>query len=186
MKRLIPASLQFYIMSKLVGGPRAARQLGVAVGEGCRIYSMDVASERWLLSIGNRVTVSVGVQFITHDGTGWLVSKGDLRRYRYAPISIGDRSFVGSRSIIMPGVRIGSDVIVAAGSVVTKSVPDGCVVGGNPARVIAMSRDLLARIQRDWPSSEDMVGETYRQRVDSIVDPRWKPYLSNPEDGANS
>jgi carbonic anhydrase/acetyltransferase-like protein (isoleucine patch superfamily) len=86
----------------------------------------------------------------------------------------------------MPGVRIGSDVIVAAGSVVTKSVPDGCVVGGNPARVIAMSRDLLARIQRDWPSSEDMVGETYRQRVDSIVDPRWKPYLSNPEDGANS
>ena len=49
---------------------------------------------------------------------------------------IGDRCFIGIRSIIMPGVTIGNDVIVGSGSIVTKDVPSNCIVAGNPARVI--------------------------------------------------
>ena len=53
-----------------------------------------------------------------------------------APVSIGDNSWIGEQVIILPGVHIGSGCIVGAGSVVTKSVPDNCIVAGNPARVI--------------------------------------------------
>lgn len=49
---------------------------------------------------------------------------------------IGDRCFIGVNSIILPGVNIGDEVVVAAGSVVTKDVPSNCIVAGNPARII--------------------------------------------------
>ena len=51
-------------------------------------------------------------------------------------VRIGDGSWVGARSIILPGVTIGSRVVVAAGSVVTRDVPDDTLVGGNPAKEI--------------------------------------------------
>lgn len=53
-----------------------------------------------------------------------------------APVVIGNGTWVGARAIVLPGVTIGSRVAVAAGSVVTKDVPDEVLVGGNPARVI--------------------------------------------------
>lgn len=51
-------------------------------------------------------------------------------------VYIGDGSWIGARSIILPGVKIGEGVVVAAGSIVTKDIPDFAVVGGNPAKVI--------------------------------------------------
>ena len=49
---------------------------------------------------------------------------------------IGERCFVGSRTIILPGVRIGNEVVIGSGSVVTKDIPSNCIAVGNPARVI--------------------------------------------------
>lgn len=51
-------------------------------------------------------------------------------------ITIGDNVWVGGNSVILPGVHIGSNSVIAAGSVVTKDVPEWSVVGGNPCRVI--------------------------------------------------
>ncbi|GHT41654.1 hypothetical protein AGMMS49965_11800 [Bacteroidia bacterium] len=53
-----------------------------------------------------------------------------------APVVIKDKAWIGFQSIIMKGVTIGEGAIVAAGSVVTKDVPDYAVVGGNPAVVL--------------------------------------------------
>ena len=53
-----------------------------------------------------------------------------------APVRIRAGSWVGARSMILPGVTLGSRVMVAAGSVVTRDVPDDCLVAGNPARVV--------------------------------------------------
>lgn len=53
-----------------------------------------------------------------------------------APILIGDESWIGSNTVIVAGVTIGKHCVVAAGSVVTRSVPSYSVVGGNPARII--------------------------------------------------
>jgi carbonic anhydrase/acetyltransferase-like protein (isoleucine patch superfamily) len=52
------------------------------------------------------------------------------------PVKIGSGSWLGHGTIVLPGATIGSHVVVAAGSVVTGDLPDNCVAGGNPARVI--------------------------------------------------
>jgi maltose O-acetyltransferase len=51
-------------------------------------------------------------------------------------VTIGDRVWIGGRAIILPGIYIGDDVTIAAGAVVTKDVPNSCVVAGNPAKII--------------------------------------------------
>lgn len=60
----------------------------------------------------------------------------DRSRGIYRHTRIGSNCFIGGRSLIMPGVEIGDGSIVGAGSVVTKSVPPGCIAAGNPARII--------------------------------------------------
>lgn len=124
-----------------------ARKLGVRVGEGCRIYILSWGSEPFLISIGNRVTVSSRVRFITHDGSTWLFRKGSKGRFqKYLPIVVGDDVFIGANSILMPGVTVGSRVVIGAGTVVTKNVPDNSVVVGNPGRVVRSFDSLAEKI----------------------------------------
>src|SRR5690606_17596805 len=113
-----------------------ARSVGVTVGENCRLYINSFGSEPWLISIGNKVTITTNVLLLTHDGSTWLVEDKKGRRQLYRRIIIGNNVFIGKNSIILPGVKIDDNVIVAAGSVVTKSVPSGKIVGGNPAKII--------------------------------------------------
>jgi acetyltransferase-like isoleucine patch superfamily enzyme len=60
----------------------------------------------------------------------------DFTRGLYLHTRIGRHCFIGARSIILPGITIGDESVVAAGSVVTKDVPPRSLVAGNPARVI--------------------------------------------------
>lgn len=166
--------LRYRVDAARRGHASAARRRGVAIGDGCRILSKVVTSEPWLVTIGDRVTVSSEVTLVTHDGSGWLVRDEDGRRYRYARIEIGSDVFIGARSIILPGVRIGDRVVVGAGSVVTKSIPAGTVVAGNPARRVADFESFAARLLK-WPSEASRVGQSYRERVDSILDPDFRP-----------
>ena len=147
----------------------AMRALGVQIGAGCRILSDIATTEPWLISVGDRVTISSGVTFITHDGSGWLYRDGRGRRYRFAPIWVGSDVFIGAGVTVLPGVRIGDRCVVGAGSVVTASVPDGTIVAGVPARPIKQWPEFHAALAA-WPAEADMVGQTYRQRVDSIAE----------------
>lgn len=63
----------------------------------------------------------------------------DMTRGLYLHTRIGANCFIGGRSLILPGVEIGDGCVIGAGSVVTKSVPPGCVVAGNPARILRES-----------------------------------------------
>jgi acetyltransferase-like isoleucine patch superfamily enzyme len=58
------------------------------------------------------------------------------RPHKQAPVRIGDGCWIGARAMILPGVTLGKRVLVAAGAVVTRDVPDDCLVAGNPAKVV--------------------------------------------------
>lgn len=66
----------------------------------------------------------------------------------FGKIVIEDDVYIGSCSLILPGVTIGEGSLVAAGSVVTKSVPPHVVVGGNPARVICSAEEFIAKNEK--------------------------------------
>lgn len=162
--------IKWRVLYSLKGSIYAARSLGVKIGEGCRIYSSSFGWEPWLISIGDRVTVTGGVQFITHDGATWLLRDEKGRRYRYAPIEIGNDVFIGANSIILPGVRIGNRVIVAAGSVVNRSIPDNCVVAGVPAKFIKTFDEYERHGFAKFRSDADRRGKSQREQIESVVD----------------
>jgi maltose O-acetyltransferase len=102
------------------------------IGVNCQVWGP--------VRIGSEVVMGPEVVIITRDHR---LDDPDvpirLQGYGEAqPVVIGDNSFIGQRVIILPGVKIGRDVIVGAGAVVTRDVPDYAIVGGNPARVIRM------------------------------------------------
>lgn len=118
---------------------RYARSIGVRIGDDCRLLDLQpgtFGSEPYLVSLGHHVTVTSGVQFVTHDGGVWIFRKDHPDIDVIAPIRIGNNVFIGTRAVILPGVVIGDNCVVAAGAVVTRDVPSNTVVGGVPARVI--------------------------------------------------
>ena len=129
--------LYLLFIARIKGGVWLARKLGVSVGDNCRIYTHNFGSEPFLISIGNKVTITSGVRILTHDGATWLVENRDGARYqRYGRVSIGNNVFIGINSIIMPDIEIDDNVVIGAGSVVTKSIPSNSVYAGNPAKYI--------------------------------------------------
>lgn len=114
-----------------------ARKIGVKMGDDVHLYGdIQWSTEPWIITLGNHVHITNGVQFITHDGGTLILRHLTPDLEITGPITIGDYVYIGTQSIILPNVRIGNNCIVAAGSVVTKDVPDGSVVAGVPARVI--------------------------------------------------
>lgn len=78
------------------------------------------------IHIGAHSYLSFDVAILTHD-----LTRGVRRHTR-----IGERCFIGCRSVIMPGVTIGDGSVVGAGSIVLSDVPPNCAVAGNPAKII--------------------------------------------------
>jgi hypothetical protein len=82
------------------------------------------------------VTVTSGVRFVTHDGGVWVFRDALPDIDVIAPIVVGNNVFIGINSVILPGVTIGDDCVIGAGSVVNRDVPRGTVAAGVPARAL--------------------------------------------------
>lgn len=156
-------------LSKLpiIGGGNARiikslRAEGCEIGTNTHIFS-NIIGEPYLVKIGDNCTISTDVSLITHDASIGLY----MGRENYSDICgrivIGNNCFIGNKTIILYGVTIPDNTIVAAGSVVTKSISEsGCIVGGNPARVIGRTADFIKK-SRDRLMSLHGLNETARK-----------------------
>ncbi|GAB6846054.1 maltose O-acetyltransferase [Methylorubrum rhodinum] len=124
------------------------------VGEGCTIrppftcdYGYNISLGRGVflnfnccildvvaVSIGDMTQIGPGVQILTADHPRDPAQRRQMLEFG-RPITIGANVWIGGGALILPGVTIGDDAIIGAGSVVTRDVPPGGVAVGNPARL---------------------------------------------------
>lgn len=92
---------------------------------------LDLGSE---LLIEDEATVSMRCTLLTHQDVGDRPLAGRYPRVE-APVRIGRGAYLGAGVIVLPGVSIGAESVVGAGSVVTRSLPAGVVAAGSPAEI---------------------------------------------------
>jgi acetyltransferase-like isoleucine patch superfamily enzyme len=129
------------------------------VGEKCTIRMNVKITDPAYVQLGNNVWLT-GCTLIGHDDSVKMLNQAyGINVERVGKIDIRDNVFIGHQAIIMPGVTIGPDAIVAAGTVVTTDVPPGSIVGGSNGKVIGQVSDYVKRLEdqmtqlpwRDYP-----------------------------------
>ena len=141
------------------------RDKGAKIGKCVRSFSPIESSEPYLIEIGDYVTISVGVKFITHDNSATKIIKDSTDLI--GKIKIGNNCFIGVNTLLMPGITIGDSVIIGAGSVVTRSFfEDGIIIAGNPAKKIATIEEYKNKYN-DY--TFNLLGMSYQEKKELIL-----------------
>jgi len=115
-------------------------QKNARIGRNCKISSHSFVCEG--VEIGDEVFVGHGVVFINDKYPRATTESGALQTeadWKVVPTIVKSGASIGSNATILCGITIGEGAIVGAGAVVTKDVPAGATVAGNPARIISRS-----------------------------------------------
>lgn len=133
-------------------------------------------SHCYLISIGDNTTICPNVRLIAHDAsTKRLVDYTKIGR-----IEIGNNCFIGDSTIVLPNVRIGDNVIIGAGSVVTKNIPKNTIAAGNPAKVIVSMADYRGKIERLQKNSK-VFGQEYL--INNLDDVKRQELVDSTSEG---
>lgn len=151
-----------------------AKHIGVKVGGDCRFSGYpDFGSEPYLVEIGNHVMLAEEILFLTHDSANWVFR--DQEKYKktmkFGKIKICDNVYVGARVIILPGVTIGENSIIGAGSIVTHSVASNSVVVGVPGKVIKSVDQYADKLLDEMPEYDaEMFKQDRKRAILSFID----------------
>lgn len=146
----LPRKLRYYSAKQLFDrcgtNVNVERGADFGTGSGISIGSNSGiginAHLRGPLEIGNDVMMGPDVIILTHNHSFDDLSMPMWKQGSSTKkVTIGNDVWIGTRVIILSGIKIGNGVIVAAGSIVTKDIPDFAIVGGNPARIIKYRSD---------------------------------------------
>lgn len=132
---------------------RYFRSQGAEIGEEVEIYGANLftfGSEPYLVSVGDQVTISHDVDFITHDG-GFRVARAEFPdAHYYARIRIAERCFIGAHCTLLPGASVGAGSVIGSGSTVTGKIPSGVVAVGAPARPVKTVEEYVRDKKHLW------------------------------------
>jgi maltose O-acetyltransferase len=107
----------------------------VSIGDNTFINFNAVILDCAPVTIGDGAQIAPGVQLLAADHPRDAQTRRDLLELA-RPISIGSNVWLGAAAIVLPGVSVGDDSIIGAGSVVTRDIPSGVLALGNPCRVV--------------------------------------------------
>ncbi|MBM7645011.1 acetyltransferase-like isoleucine patch superfamily enzyme [Scopulibacillus daqui] len=93
------------------------------------------------IKIGSNTIIGYNTTILAHE---YLINE-----YRIGKVRIGDRVMIGANSTILPGVTIGNDAVVCAGTVVHRHVPEGAFVGGNPMKIIYTKEERQKQMEKN-------------------------------------
>ncbi len=156
MKKILTSLLDnIYIM--IFGKKKFLIKKGAKIGNGTRIWTSisSFGSEPYLIEIGDECLISDNCCFMTHDGGVSVLNNLDMfekKMDKLGRIKVGDNVFVGKNSTIMPNITIGNNVVIGLGSIVTKDVPDNCVVAGVPAKIIKSIDEYKNQLKNIYPT----------------------------------
>jgi acetyltransferase-like isoleucine patch superfamily enzyme len=146
------------------------------IGEHCSIQPGTMFLDPDYVWLGDNVHFAASCAVVGHDGSTSMLNRAyDTVLDGVGPVIIHDNVFVGYGAIIMPGVTIGPNSIVAAGAVVTADVPPDTVVAGIPARPVKSTSDLVA--EREAATDKLPWVHLLRQRGMAGFDPEIEPEL---------
>jgi len=168
-------------MKKLYYSPSGyAKHIGVKIGVNNFLASKGGwGTEPYLISIGNNCQITTGVKFFTHGG-GHPLRKDFASFDTFGKITIGNWVYIGNNALIMPGVTICDESIIAAGSVVTKSVPSRVVVAGNPATIICTLDEYRSKNSKYNFETKGLSSKEKESILTTSTNERFisKPFLS--------
>lgn len=164
--------ISYFYWHYFVSPIKYARHIGVTIGEDCFISTREWGGEPYLISIGNHVQITRMASVHTHGG-GNSVRMLNPTFDVFGKVKIEDWAYIGSFAQIMPGVTIGEGALVAAGAVVTKSVPPHTVVGGNPARVICTTEEYIKKNTCFDVGTKQMSSEEKKKILLSLPDDKF-------------
>lgn len=128
----LSAGLKIGDKSKILGRVTIINPKRIIIGKWCTLNDSVIIVGREIVTIGDNVRISPGAMIIS----GMLDYKNieTKRMHLEKPIKIDDNVWIGSGAIILPGVTIGKNSVIAAGAIVTKDVPDNSIVKGIPGK----------------------------------------------------
>jgi acetyltransferase-like isoleucine patch superfamily enzyme len=146
-----------------------------SMGAHCSISPFAQIEDRHLIRFGSNVRLATCTMF-GHDGSVNMINRArSMKLDKVGRIDIRDNVFIGYQAVILPGVTIGPNAIVAAGSVVRRDVAEGDIVAGAPARPVGRVDDFVQRLVREnarWPWIELL------QRREHELDHSLEPELA--------
>ena len=132
-----------------------ARTLGVKVGEECRLIDVEFSTEPYLIKIGNRVSATK-TRFETHDGAVWVFRKKLPEIDLVSTIEINDNVYLGYGVIILPGTKVGKNVIIGAGSLLKGVYESDNVYAGVPAKKICSIEEYKLKNETNFDLTKSM------------------------------